>query len=178
MQSAPARAATIQQAYSLLVQHFYAYIQCTFLDSLRRRHETYSSAGRNYLAGYQLGVGGLLRLSPPPSTVHLSCKNVDDDIFVVGTCNNYSYGTPLHLREDCEITAVAQTERRQWEWEGPMVVTHRVPASFVIPQTFKLDSDDSGHGPGLVSHFLVHIAANADGSFTATMDHLSLGCGH
>ncbi len=112
----------------------------------------------------------------PPSTIHLTCKDVDDDIFVVGTCDTYSYGTPLHLLEDCEITAVAQTKRRQWEWEGPLIVTHRVPADFVSAQTFSLDSEDPGDGTALVSHFVVHIAARPNGSFTATMDHLTLRC--
>jgi hypothetical protein len=116
-------------------------------------------------------------MSPPPSTVHLSCKNLDDDVFVVGICNNYSYGTPLHLQEDCEITAVAQTKRLEWEWEGIILVTHPVPGHFVSSQTFNLDSEDSDDDLSLVSHFLVHITANTDGSFTATMDHLSLWCG-
>lgn len=116
-------------------------------------------------------------MSLPPSTVRLSCKNVDDNVFVVGNCNNTSYGTPLHLQEDCEITAVAQTKQREWEWEGIIEVTHRVPSQFVSSQTVNLDSEDSDEGPGLVSHFLVHITANTDGSFSATMDHLSLHCG-
>jgi hypothetical protein len=115
-------------------------------------------------------------MSLPPSTVHLSCKNVDDDVFVTANCNNTSYGTPLHFQEDCEITAVAQTKRREWEGEGIIVVTHPVPGQFVSSQTFDLDSEDSDGGPGLISQFLVHITANTDGSFTATMDNLSLRC--
>jgi hypothetical protein len=109
--------------------------------------------------------------------VHLSCKNVDDDVFVVGVCENTSHGTPLHLQEDCQITAVAQTERRQWEWEGIIPVVHPVPSHFVSSQTVNLESDGSNADPGLVSHLLVNITANKDGSFTATMDHLNLGCG-
>jgi hypothetical protein len=115
-------------------------------------------------------------MSLPPSTVRLSCKNVDEDVFVVGNCNNTSHGTPLHLQEDCEIIAVAQTTQRQWEWEGIVVVTHRAPGQFVSSQTFNLDSENSDDGPGLVSHLLVHVTANTDGSFTATMDNLSLQC--
>jgi hypothetical protein len=110
-------------------------------------------------------------------TVHLSCKNVDDDVFVVGVCDNTSYGTPLHLQEDCQITAVSQTERRQWEWEGIIPVVHGVPSHFVSSQTVNLESEGSDTDPGLVSHLLVNITANPDGSFTATMDHLSLRCG-
>jgi hypothetical protein len=118
-------------------------------------------------------------MSLPPSRVHLSCKNIDDDIFVVGNCNDASRGTTnLHLQEDCEITAVGQTKRREWEWEDIIVVTHRGPGRFVRSQTVNLDSENPGHDPGLVARFLVHITAKTNGSFTATMDNLSLHCGN
>ena len=58
------------------------------------------------------------------------------------------------------------------------VMTHQVPSTFLGPQTVYLDSEDpNDEGSGLVAHFIVHVTANTDGSFAATMDHLSLRCG-
>jgi hypothetical protein len=116
-------------------------------------------------------------MSLSPSTVHINCKNIDEDVFVVGDCNNTSFGSPLHFQADCEINAVGQTTQREWEWEGIIQLTHAVPSQFVSAQTFNLASDDSDVRLGLISHVLLHVTANSDGSFVATMDNLSLSCG-
>ena len=114
-------------------------------------------------------------MSVPPSTVSVRCKNVDDNIFVVGTCDTMSSGTaPLHLEIDCEITAKGQTNPSQWYGHEIMVVNHPVPSHFVSSQMLKLESEQGLSD--LISHFLLHITANTDGSFTATMDTLSLQC--
>src|SRR6266699_6066222 len=66
------------------------------------------------------------KMSPQPSTVQVRCNNIDDNILVLGTCDNTSDGTALHLEEDCEIYAVGQTNSNQWEGHDIIVVNHPV----------------------------------------------------
>jgi hypothetical protein len=114
-------------------------------------------------------------ISLPPSTVRVMCKNVDDDILVVGSCDTVSDGTaPLHLEVDCEITARGLTNPSQWYGHEIMVVNHPVPSHFVSSQMLGLESEQGLSG--LISHFVLHITASKDGSFTATLDTLSLQC--
>jgi hypothetical protein len=111
----------------------------------------------------------------PPSTVRVTCKNVDDNIFVVGTCDNVSDGTTaLHLEVDCEITARGLTNPSQWYGHEIIVLKHPVPSRFVSPQMLNLESEQGLSD--LISHFILHISASTDGSFTATVDSLSLQC--
>jgi hypothetical protein len=116
---------------------------------------------------------GTMRLTP--ATVHVICNNIDDNIFIVGTCDNTSDQRPLHLEEDCELEAVSQGgSRTEWEGHDILAVNHPVPSQFVAAQTLTLENEDGR--PNLTARFLVHISANADGSFTASMNILTLQC--
>ena len=110
----------------------------------------------------------------PRSTMHLVCTDFDLDVAVVGTCNNTSDGTALHLEEDCEITAVALTGTDEWYGHAIIVVDHPTPARIQSSQVLNLESE-SGLS-GLNARFVVHISASADGSFTTGIRTVTLQC--
>jgi|SRR5689334_9994037 hypothetical protein len=120
------------------------------------------------------GVPHYGMMNIPRSTMHVVCTGVDDDLAVVGTCNNMSDGTPLHLEEDCEITAVTLTGSAEWYGHAIIVVDHPAPARLISSQVLSLESE-SGLS-GLSARFVVHITADADGSFTAGINAVTLQC--